>query len=274
MYEHKYDGTLLKCTNINLSFGKTVVLRDLNAEILDVVRLDKENQGQVVSILGPSGIGKTQLFRILAGLNKPTSGEVLVTKEAIPVQAGMVGVVPQNYPLFRHRTVWGNLMRAGKLGGLSPKAAAEKATAMLERFKLLDKKDAFPKKLSGGQKQRVAIIRQLMCSDHFLLMDEPFSGLDPVMKDECCEVIQEVAALNELTTIIVVTHDIASSVQIADTIWLIGRDRDADGNIVPGAYVKETLNLIERGLAWHPEVTKMPAFATTVREIREKFDTL
>jgi polar amino acid transport system ATP-binding protein/sulfate transport system ATP-binding protein len=170
--------------------------------------------------------------------------------------------------------VLGNLVVAGRQAGLSGQAAREKAMGFLQRFDLEAQAKHYPPQLSGGQRQRVAIAQQFMCSEHFLLMDEPFSGLDPVMKDEACRIIAEVAGLNELTTIIVVTHDIGSACQVADHLWLMGRDRDENGNIIPGAYLKETVNLIERGLAWHPDVTRLPEFDAVCREVREKFDTL
>lgn len=105
-------------------------------------------------------------------------------------------------------------------------------------------------------------------------MDEPFSGLDPLMKDECCHLVSEVAAMNEFTTIIVVTHDIGSAIQVADTLWLMGRGRDAEGNVIPGAYIKDTVDLMARGLAWRPDLADSPEFAACAREVRAKFQTL
>ena len=111
----RYTDTLLKVDHVSLSYDGKVILRDVNAEIRDIVR-DDCTQGQVVGFLGPSGIGKTQLFRIIAGLNQPTSGQVLVNSTLTPVKAGMVGVVAQNYPLFENRTIFSNLMLAAKHG--------------------------------------------------------------------------------------------------------------------------------------------------------------
>src|SRR5258708_12653223 len=97
--KYKYADTLLKIDHISLSYDDKVILRDVNAEIRDIIR-DDCTQGQVVGFLGPSGIGKTQLFRIIAGLNQPTSGQVLVGPQQVPVQAATVSVVPHHYPLF------------------------------------------------------------------------------------------------------------------------------------------------------------------------------
>src|SRR5262249_39129049 len=130
IFPHEYGATILKATNISKALSGTVILRDVNLEIKDVRRPDKI-AGQVVGLLGPSGIGKTSLFRILAGLDAPDSGQVLLGPELKPVERGMVGVVAQNYPLFAHRTVLGNLTVAGRLSGLSAKGSRDKAMGFL-----------------------------------------------------------------------------------------------------------------------------------------------
>ena len=177
--EHAFGSTLLKASGVSLSLGGKQILRDVNLEIKDV-RRPGVTTGQVVGLLGPSGMGKTQLFRILAGLNAPDRGTVLIGEEAVPVSRGLVGVVAQHYPLFNHRRVLGNLLVAGRHAGLSREAARAKAERLLAHFKLEDAASKFPLQLSGGQRQRVAIAQQFMCSERFLLMDEPFSGLDVV----------------------------------------------------------------------------------------------
>src|SRR5258708_3206653 len=174
---YEFGATILKANSISLTLGGRVILRDLNLEIRDI-RQPGRVVGQIVSLLGPSGMGKTSLFRILAGLDQPTSGSVLVGEESAPVERGRVGVVAQDFPLFAHRTVRGNLEVAGRQAGLSGEKAAAKAHSFLERFQLLDHAHRYPSQLSGGERQRVAIAQQFMCSEHFLLLDEPFSGLD------------------------------------------------------------------------------------------------
>ncbi len=260
-----YGETLLKVDHVSLSYDDKIILRDVNAEIRDIVR-EGRTQGQVVGFLGPSGIGKTQLFRIIAGLNHPTSGQVLVNSTLTPVKAGMVGVVAQNYPLFENRTIFSNLLLAAN--------QMEKSLKYLKRLDMLDQSQLYPAQISGGQRQRVAIAQQLLCSEHFLLMDEPFSGLDVVMEAKVCELINEIACLDELNTIIVVTHDVTAAATVADHLWLMGRDRDAGGNFIPGARIQETYDLIERDMCWHPEITNSPKFLEFVREVKERFQTL
>jgi NitT/TauT family transport system ATP-binding protein len=269
----EYKQTLLKVSGVSLTLGGAQILRDVNLEIRNIVRPGL-TQGQVVGLLGPSGIGKTCLFRILAGLDPPSSGTVLIGQDGRPVQRGTVGVVAQHYPLFEHRTVMGNLLVAGRRGGLSTAEAKEKADGLLKRFDLQAHGGKYPAQLSGGMRQRVAIAQQFMCSEYFLLMDEPFSGLDLIAVDRVCDSISELAAADELRTFIVVTHDVTAALEVSDTIWLLGRDRDADGNIIPGARVQASYNLIERGLAWRKGITATPEFMELLREIREVFPRL
>ncbi len=105
-------------------------------------------------------------------------------------------------------------------------------------------------------------------------MDEPFSGLDVVMEAKVCELINEIACLDELNTIIVVTHDVTAAATVADHLWLMGRDRDVSGRAIPGARLQETYDLIERDMCWHPEITNSPKFLEFVREVKERFQTL
>ncbi len=265
--------TILRVENVSQNLGGNQILREVNCEVKDIHRPEKVT-GQIVGILGPSGVGKTRLFRILAGLDQPDTGRVLLGENAEPVRRGMVGVVAQHYPLFQHRTVMGNLLVAGRRAGLSRELARQKAQGLLERFGLLDRAHHYPAMLSGGQRQRVAIAQQFMCSEHFLLMDEPFSGLDPMAVEEVAELIAEVANAHTLNTILVVTHDIVAALEAADTIWLMGRDRDPQGQVIPGARIQESFNLKDMGLAWRKGIASTPEFLELLRVIRERFVTL
>lgn len=249
---------LLHIKDVSLTIGQNQILSHVNAEIHNI-----EGHGQVVALLGRSGCGKTSLFMVNAGLWQPTEGQVLIGRECALVHPGMVGVVFQNYPLLKHRTVLGNLLVAARQKGGQVSTAKERVAAILERFQLTDRQHAYPAQLSGGQRQRVAIARQLLCSDHFLLMDEPFSGLDPVMKENVCHLLTEVASDDDLNTIVLTTHDIGSALAVADEIWLMSK-----GQIV------ESYDLIDLGLAWHPELIFTPEFAKFEQEIRGRFRSL
>ena len=267
MNAYTKNERLLTIDKLTLSYGEKVILRDVNLHVDNIVRPGM-NQGQVVALLGPSGIGKTQLFRCIAGLQPATSGSVSIhdTTSTRHPKAGDVGVVQQAYPLLNHRTVWSNLQLAASKHG---KKDMKEAEELLASFSLSDKKNAYPQELSGGQRQRVAIIQQLLAAEHFLLMDEPFSGLDVVAKRRVQETIQRVTQVHEHNTVIFTTHDLESAVRLADEIWVLGREKDK-----PGATVVKRIDLITRGLAWDPNIDKNPAFWPLVQELNELFTTL
>lgn len=266
-YEYSLVGPILQVKDVCLTLGGKKVLDHLSFTVQDV-RRPGHQQGQIVALLGPSGIGKTQLFRRIAGLDVPDTGDILVGLKATPTRVGLVGVVMQHYPLLMHRSVLSNLVVAGGQAGLTVGAAKEKAREMLKTFSLGDREEAWPADLSGGQRQRIAIAQQLMCSEHFLLMDEPFSGLDPLMKNRACDLIQHVASLHEENTIVVVTHDIESALRISDQVIVLGRDPTDKAS---GASVRADIDLKERGIAWRPDNDKTQAFAETLREVKALF---
>ena len=327
---YTFGDTILKAENISLYLGegdaRKLILRDVNIEVKDILVPGKV-RGQVIGFLGPSGRGKTQLFKILAGLNKPNTGTVLlgdpkgVQKE---VEAGDVGVVYQSYPLFEHRTVLSNLQMVMSRKDITPKDAAEKIDFYLERFKMSEHKKKYPAQLSGEQRQRVAIIQQMLCSEYFILMDEPFSGLDPLMTTEVCSIIQTIADIDEKNTIIIVSHDIYSTASVSSILWMLGYDYEdvvpvreevemklvneakrkisfLNGYIlfwkneklraeyvaerlekectpkrvpIPGARIKYVENLIDRGLAWKPNLTESPEFFSLIKDLRKAYNDL
>ncbi|MFA6042632.1 MAG: ATP-binding cassette domain-containing protein [Patescibacteria group bacterium] len=285
-FSYTTGETLLRIEGISMAYGKIkknpdgsiasaehLILDGISETVSDIIRPNM-TQGQIVCLLGPSGRGKTQLFRIIAGLQKPTTGQVLIGPEGTVVRPGMVGVVSQFYPLLEHRTVLQNLVIAGRQAGLTKVGAREKAMHYLDRFGMADKADQWPVLLSGGQRQRIAICQQLMCSEHLLLMDEPFSGLDPIAVDNVTRTIMEVANENEKNTVFVVTHDVTAGCTVADTLWLMGRDNNPDGSPTSGSYIKYKYNLVEEGLAWRPSITEEQHFLTFVRDIKRQFKEL
>jgi len=255
---------LLTVENLSLSYGDKVILRDINLHVDNIVR-PGATQGQVIALLGLSGSGKTQLFRCIAGMQKPSTGSVRLMNHPHDVSAGEVGVVQQAYPLLNHRTTWSNLTLAthDKAG------AKDEAERLLQHFGLADKKNSYPQELSGGQRQRIAIIQQLLCSSHFLLMDEPFSGLDVMAKRRVFDTMLKVSTSNELNTVIFTTHDLEAAVTLADEIWVIGKEGDK-----PGSTIIKRIDLAAMGLAWAPDVQRHPLYFQTVLELRDLFASL
>ena len=267
---------LLQTQNVSLAYDGKTILRDIDFCIRDVVRPGLQ-QGQVVSLVGRSGMGKTQLFRILSGLRKPDSGTVVI-RERKPahtgggaievwqqrvVEPGDMGVIFQNYYQFGWRTVHQSLLLAARknktLAGKEEEAIRDYAS----RFDITDVLHHYPAQLSGGQQQRVSIIQQLLKGADFLLLDEPFSGLDVCVLDKVTELLLQVSLSDELKTLIIVSHDIATSVAISDTVFILGRQTGKEGSTL----VKE-IDLMERGLAWRADVRQEKAFAETLAEIK------
>jgi ABC-type nitrate/sulfonate/bicarbonate transport system ATPase subunit len=262
-----YGQTLLHIDNVGVDYDGKPILRNVNAEIKNITRTEAIT-GQVVGFLGLSGTGKTTLFRVIAGLEKPTSGHVYINGSTSPVEAGEVGVVAQSYPLFEHRTVFGNLLIAAQRKEKDLKIAKERVWEFLKEFELEDKSHLYPAQLSGGQRQRCAIGQQILNSEHFLLLDEPFSGLDVVMEEKTCNLLYRIAHRDDLNTLIVVTHDITAAATIADHIWVLGKEKGIEGSRIIKEY-----NLIERGLCWQPDIATSPALTEFVREVKEEFRT-
>ena len=264
--------TLLLAEKVSKDFpmndGTTfAALRDFSLEIKNI-----KDKPQIVSLLGPSGAGKTTALRIIAGLDRPTSGCVMIsndgTKELRQARVGDVGVVFQRYPLFEDLKVIDNLIAPATRRGMPAQAAKEKALSYLDEFSLVKQGLAWPVQLSGGQRQRVAILQQLMLDRHFIILDEPFSGLDPVSVTNVITLINRVAHQHTLNTFIIITHDVTSALTISNHVYLLGRERDAQGNLVPGSRVMKEYDLIAEGLAYHPDIEDRPRFAELLKEIK------
>ena len=184
------------------------------------------------------------------------------------VRLGDVGVVFQRYPLFEDLKVIDNLIAPAVRSGIPAKEAKEKALSFMDEFDLVRQGLAWPLQLSGGQRQRVAILQQLMLDRHFIILDEPFSGLDPVNVSSVINLISRVAHQHTLNTFIIITHDVTSALAISDHVYLLGRERDENGEPVPGSRVMKEYDLIAEGLAYRPDIEDLPRFAELRKEIR------
>lgn len=178
----------IKVNNLNKRFGDSVVFKNLNLEI---------EKGEIVSIIGPSGRGKSTFLRCVVGLEDYDSGEIICNRKKM-------GMVFQNFNLFQNKTVLENIVEPLILvDKLDKKIAHERAVSLLQKVGLEDKKDSYPKYLSGGQQQRVAIARALAKEPEVLLFDEPTSALDPFMTNEVLKVIEDLKNTSDITMVIV-----------------------------------------------------------------------
>lgn len=256
---------LMSVRNVALAFEQPI-LRDVNFVVHNIVR-PGVSQGQVISLIGRSGIGKTQLFRILAGLQQPDSGSVAIGADQHLVEAGEVGVVSQNYLLFNHRTIRDNLRLAVRHSD-SAASHAEREQMILqyaEAFELTEHLGKYPMQLSGGQRQRTSIIQQILTGSNFILLDEPFSGLDALMIDKVMALLLKISTMDELNTLVIVSHDVENALAISDTAFILARENGLDG-----ATITETLDLMDMGFAWNPEIREFGAFQKLVAQIKHK----
>ncbi len=178
---------MLKIENLTKSYENKVVFKKLNLEI---------NDGEVLSIVGPSGIGKTTLLKIIAGLCGADSGKMVIDGQKINVteknQNALIGVIFQDFNLFPQYTVLGNITLAPRIvKNIETDQANSKAKKILDELGIEDKADLYPYQLSGGQKQRVAIARALAMEPKILAYDEPTSALDEFSTGQVVEVIKE-----------------------------------------------------------------------------------
>ncbi|CAG9619968.1 ABC transporter ATP-binding protein [Sutcliffiella rhizosphaerae] len=198
--------------------------KNTNKSTLDHIQVDIE-RGEIVSILGKSGSGKSTLLRIIAGLEDPTGGSMVVNGQVIfdkktfiaPEKRG-IGVVFQDYALFPHMTVAQNVKYG--LRKMNRKQKQDRLEEMLSLINLVDYGHRYPYELSGGQQQRVALARALAPSPSLLLLDEPFSNLDAHLQEKIRDELKEILKKTGITSVFV-THDFADAKAIADRILYI-----------------------------------------------------
>lgn len=204
-------GTGIKIENIEKTFGTNPVLKGINLEV---------SSGHLVSILGSSGCGKTTLLRIVAGLERATSGHVFFGDELqdnISVEKRSIAMVFQKALLFPSMTIGENVAFSLRASKNPPKDIDSKVEEMLELVKLPGFASRRPGELSGGQEQRVSLARALMRNPKVLLLDEPLSALDANLRVEMREFIREIHDTFEMTTLFV-THDQEEAMAISDKI--------------------------------------------------------
>ena len=186
--------------NINKTFGDYKASDNVNFGI---------EKGKLIGLLGPSGSGKTTILRMIAGLENPDSGEIVIDGKVvndIPASKRGIGFVFQNYALFRYMTVFDNIAFGLKIQKKSKKFIKKRVNELVKLIGLEGLEKRYPSQLSGGQKQRVAFARALAPNPNLLLLDEPVTGLDPVATAQFYQMIQQ---LNENgVAVIMISHDL------------------------------------------------------------------
>jgi NitT/TauT family transport system ATP-binding protein len=217
--------------------------------------------GKVTAIVGPSGCGKSTLLRLVAGLDQPSTGTILVRGK--PAVGGMpgVGIVFQKDLLLDWRNIIDNVLLPAEFLGLPRARMTARARELLRELGVGDFAERNAWELSGGMRQRVAIARALLCDPWLLLLDEPFSALDALTRDQMGVLLQRVQELAN-TTALLITHSIPEAVFLADRVLVMSPR--------PGTILDDiAVNLPRpRVLAMHED----PAFITIVRRVRAQFE--
>ena len=206
---------MIKVENLHKSFGDLEVLKGVSEHI---------KKGEVVSVIGASGSGKSTFLRCLNMLEEPESGSIIfegvdITQEKVNIDKHRqkMGMIFQHFNVFPHMTVIENITMAPMLiKKKSKEEAEEQAMKLLEMVGLADKRDEYPRRLSGGQKQRLAIVRALAMEPDVMLFDEPTSALDPEMVGEVLQVIKNL--VKDGMTAVIVTHEMGFAKEVSDRV--------------------------------------------------------
>ena len=203
----------LEVRDVSFSYNQEkTILKDINLHLQD---------GELISLLGVSGGGKTTLFNIIAGLYRPDTGQVLLDGEDITGQPGRVSYMLQKDMLLPYRTVEDNIALPMLIKGMDKKKARGIVSEHLADFGLEGTQKKYPAQLSGGMRQRAALLRTYMASNSVALLDEPFSALDTLTKSEMHRWFLNVMENIDLS-ILFITHDIDEAILISDRIYLLG----------------------------------------------------
>lgn len=202
---------ILQAEHITKAYGDNQVLQDISIHL---------EEGELVCVLGVSGVGKTTLFNILSGLVLPDRGEILLENEDVTGKRGNLSYMLQKDLLLQHKTVLDNVALPLVLKGVKKKAAREQAAAYFKQFGLEGTELKYPSQLSGGMRQRAALLRTYMCGDRVALLDEPFSALDTLTRTAVQEWYLGVMEEIKLSTLFI-THDIDEAILLSDRIYIM-----------------------------------------------------
>ena len=241
---------ILKAQNISKSFGEKQVLSDVNITL---------NKGEIVSLLGVSGAGKTTLFNILSGIYKADTGKVYLNGEDIMGKPGKVSYLLQKDLLFPYRKVIDNVCLPLIINGAKKKEAREKALPLFKVFDIEGTEFKYPDQLSGGMRQRAALLRTYLSSNGVALLDEPFSALDTITRTKIHKWYLDVMGQIDLSTVFI-THDIDEAIILSDRIYILS---GTPGTIANEIVIDEKkprrddFNLTDEFLAYKREIVRL-----------------
>ena len=199
------------CESVTKNYDGFPVVEDISLSIPG---------GGLHSLVGPSGVGKTTLFNVLAGLDRPDGGNIVLEGEDVTGIPGKVGYMLQKDLLLEYRTVLDNVILPPLIRGEKKKNARECASAFFPRFGLSGYEKKYPRQLSGGMRQRAALLRTCMTGRRVILLDEPFSALDAITRLSMRDWYREIAENMELTTLFI-THDVEEALLLSDTVYIL-----------------------------------------------------
>ena len=210
---------ILDIKNLSYSFGNNPILKDINIHV---------NENEMVAIVGSSGVGKSTLFNLIAGVLKKQVGEITINGSADYI--GKVAYMLQKDLLFEHKTIIDNVILPLIIAKVNKKEALEEGNKILKQFNLDKYANKYPQQLSGGMRQRVALIRTYMFKRKIFLLDEAFSALDAITKKELHKWYLDLKKEFNLTTLLI-THDIEEAIFLSDRIYILANK--------PGEIIKE-----------------------------------
>lgn len=250
---------VLQVKNVSKTFENEPIISNISLEL---------HEGEIVSLLGVSGGGKTTLFNIIAGLSTPDEGSVWLDGENITSKPGKVSYMLQKDLLLPYRTIVDNVALPLIIRGMKKKEARQKASSYFEEFGLEGTEHKYPSQLSGGMKQRAALLRTYLFSEKVALLDEPFSALDMLTKTAVHQWYLDVMEKIRLSTLFI-THDIDEAVLLSDRIYLL---TGKPGTITKEIIIKEPkprrkdFNLSEEFLCYKREIISHLEKASTATE--------
>jgi ABC-type nitrate/sulfonate/bicarbonate transport system ATPase subunit len=210
-FYYRKGNKVLKAEHITKYYQGTKIIDDINIEV---------KRGELVSLLGQSGVGKTTLFQILSGLERPDEGAVILDGKDITGIPGQMSYMQQKDLLLPFEKIIDNVSIPLKLAGVPKKEARNKAFSYFDEFGLLGCEQKYPSQLSGGMRQRAAFLRAYLFSGELMLLDEPTSALDAVTKASIQQWFLKMIS-DHKTTALFITHDVNEAILLSDRIYLM-----------------------------------------------------